>query len=117
MIGVLYPVRLSQPLPRNMVTVLHDYPKTDLIIEGYTDNRGNEHRNDRLSLRRADAVRQALIARGVDEKRIRTRGLGSTNPVTDNHTGQGREENRRVELVFSDSAGRFASTTDRTTTG
>jgi outer membrane protein OmpA-like peptidoglycan-associated protein len=101
----------------HVVALLRDYPQTDLIIEGYTDNRGNEHRNDRLSLQRANAIRQALIARGVDENRIRTRGLGSANPVADNHTRKGRDENRRVDLVFSDSAGHFASTADKATTG
>jgi outer membrane protein OmpA-like peptidoglycan-associated protein len=100
-----------------VVTLLRDYPKADLIIDGYTDNRGSEHLNDRLSLERAEAVRHALVARGVDEKRIRARGLGSASPVADNHTRKGREENRRVELVFSDSEGRFASTSDRTASG
>jgi OOP family OmpA-OmpF porin len=98
----------------HLVTVLHDYPKTDLIIEGYTDNQGNPHHNDRVSLQRANAVRHVLVAHGIDEKRIRTRGLGPADPVANNHTREGRDENRRVELIFSDAAGHFAAAADAT---
>jgi outer membrane protein OmpA-like peptidoglycan-associated protein len=100
-----------------VVTLLRDYPKALLIIDGYTDNRGSEQLNDRLSLQRAKSVQQALVAYGLDATRIRTRGLGSADPVGDNHTREGRDKNRRVELVFSNSAGTFASAGDQVTAG
>ena len=82
-----------------MVTVLHEYPKTDLLIEGYTDNRGSEQWNNRLSLERAEAVQQALVAHGLSATRVRTVGLGSADPIADNGTREGREKNRRAELL------------------
>ena len=100
-----------------IVTLLRDYPKTELIIDGYTDNRGSEQLNGQLSLKRAKAVREALVAHGLNAARVRTRGLGSANPIADNHTREGRDKNRRVELVFSNSAGTFASVPDQNTAG
>jgi outer membrane protein OmpA-like peptidoglycan-associated protein len=100
-----------------VVKLLHDYPNALLIIEGYTDNRGSEHLNDRLSLERAKAVEQALVAEGLKATRIRTRGRGSADPTADNGTRAGRDKNRRVELVFSNSAGTFASAADQITAG
>lgn len=100
-----------------VVTLLRDYPKALLIIEGYTDNRGSEQLNDRLSLQRAKSVQQALVADGLNATRIRTRGLGSADPIADNDTREGRDKNRRVEVVFSNSAGTFASAGDQITAG
>ena len=100
-----------------VVTLLRDNPKTLLIIEGYTDNRGSEQLNERLSLQRAKSVQQALVADGLNTTRIRTRGLGSADPIADNGTREGRAKNRRVEVVFSNSAGTFASARDQITAG
>jgi outer membrane protein OmpA-like peptidoglycan-associated protein len=102
---------------KQLVKALRDYPKADVIVDGYTDSRGNEHRNERLSLARADVVKQALITDGMDGSRIRAQGLGPADPVGDNKTKAGREENRRVEVVFSNSEGQFAPTKDQSKTG
>jgi outer membrane protein OmpA-like peptidoglycan-associated protein len=61
-----------------------------------------------LSQRRADAVGKALIARGVSPDALNTMGRGKAYPVATNDTAAGRQQNRRVELVFSDASGRFA---------
>jgi len=100
-----------------VVALLRDYPSVLLIIEGYTDNRGSEQLNDRLALQRAKAVEEALVADGLKAARARTRGLGSADPIADNGTRDGRDKNRRVELVFSNSAGTFASAGDQITAG
>jgi outer membrane protein OmpA-like peptidoglycan-associated protein len=100
-----------------VVALLHKYPNTLLLIDGYTDSRGSKALNDRLSLARAKSVEQALVADGLKATRIRTRGLGAADPIADNATRDGRDKNRRVELVFSNSAGTFASATDQVTAG
>jgi outer membrane protein OmpA-like peptidoglycan-associated protein len=102
---------------RQVVALLRDYPGALLIIDGYTDNRGDKQLNDRLSLQRAKSVQRALVADGLTATRTRTRGLGSADPISDNGTRAGREKNRRVELVFSNSAGTFASAADQITAG
>jgi outer membrane protein OmpA-like peptidoglycan-associated protein len=100
-----------------VITLLRDYPNALLIIEGYTDDRGSPQLNERLSLQRAKSLQQALVADGLNATRIRTRGLGSADPIADNGTREGRDKNRRVELVFSNSAGTFASAHDQITAG
>jgi outer membrane protein OmpA-like peptidoglycan-associated protein len=100
-----------------VVTLLRDYPNALLIVEGYTDNRGSEQLNARLSLLRAKSVQQALVADDLNATRTRTRGLGSADPIADNGTREGRAKNRRVEVVFSNSAGTFASARDQITAG
>jgi outer membrane protein OmpA-like peptidoglycan-associated protein len=102
---------------KQVVALLHKYPDALLIIDGYTDNRGGKQLNEQLSLQRAKSVQQALLADGLKATRIRTRGLGSADPVGDNGTREGRDENRRVELVFSNSAGTFASAADQVIAG
>jgi len=102
---------------KQIVRVLREYPKADLIVDGYTDKRGNEHRDEQMSLERADVVKQTLIADGIDSTRISARGLGPADPIGDNATKAGREENRRVELVFSDSDGNFGATKGQSKTG
>jgi OmpA-OmpF porin, OOP family len=84
------------------------HPQTKLLIEGHTDSRGSEEYNEALSQRRAEAVANALIDRGVPADSLRAVGRGKDYPVATNTTAAGRQQNRRVEIVFSDSSGRFA---------
>jgi outer membrane protein OmpA-like peptidoglycan-associated protein len=83
-------------------------PDTKLIVEGHTDSVGSEVSNESLSQRRADAVKAALMSRGVQADRIETIGRGEGFPVASNDTQAGRQQNRRVEIIFSDEAGTFA---------
>ena len=69
-----------------------------VVVSGYTDSTGNDGINIPLSKNRAAAVRQQLINRGVPANRINSEGYGATNPIADNSTPAGREQNRRVEL-------------------
>lgn len=69
-----------------------------LRIEGHTDNVGRDAFNTTLSLRRAEAVRTALIRRGVDADRLVAEGFGAARPVADNETDAGRARNRRIEI-------------------
>jgi outer membrane protein OmpA-like peptidoglycan-associated protein len=84
-----------------LVAFLKDNPERTLAIEGYTDSVGSEVYNRGLSLQRADAVKAALTQRGVDAGRITTQGLGEASPVASNTTAEGRQRNRRVEIVIS----------------
>lgn len=69
-----------------------------VIITGHTDNKGTAAYNKKLSLRRAQSVRDYLVSLGVDAKKLVVRGEGLTKPVADNSTEEGRAKNRRVEL-------------------
>jgi len=71
----------------------------EVEIRGYTDNIGSWKYNLRLSQKRAEAVRQYLINRGIDPKRLRAVGYGEANPIATNATAKGRAENRRIEFV------------------
>lgn len=80
--------------------MLTEHADLKLAIEGHTDNVGSAATNQTLSEKRAEAVRQELISRyGVDAARLAAKGLGSTKPVGPNDTPEGRQNNRRVELV------------------
>ncbi len=81
--------------------VLQQNPNERVTIEGYTDNQGDSLRNQQLSEDRANAVRDALIARGVSPDRIRSTGFGGRFPVAGNDTPEGRLQNRRVEIVVA----------------
>jgi outer membrane protein OmpA-like peptidoglycan-associated protein len=81
---------------------------TRVIIEGHTDSRGSDSYNEDLSQRRAQAVRDALATRGITADRVDAVGRGEAFPVASNETRAGQQQNRRVEIIFSDPAGRFA---------
>jgi outer membrane protein OmpA-like peptidoglycan-associated protein len=88
---------------------LHEYPQRSVQIEGYTDSVGTDDYNQGLSERRADSVRDVLTGMGISGDRIQTRGLGKTSPVADNGTETGRQMNRRVEVIISETDGRTAA--------
>src|ERR1700761_2136651 len=91
-----------------LATYMQNNPDTKIIIEGHTESRGSDALNDALSERRANAVATALESRGIQSAQIQTRGMGKSYPVASNDTPEGRQQNRRVEIVFSDNTGRFA---------
>ncbi|ATG90117.1 OmpA family protein [Methylomonas koyamae] len=88
---------------------LNQYPSYKVLVEGYTDSRGSEERNQELSDRRAYAVRTALVDAGIDSDRVRTRGYGEEYPVASNDTAASRQLNRRVEIILSDADGNIAT--------
>ncbi len=83
-----------------LAKALNALPQQDILIEGHTDDRGNSDYNLQLSQRRAAAVKQALLTRGVSEARIQARGYGELLPIADNHSEAGRLKNRRVEITL-----------------
>ena len=91
-----------------LATFLSSNPHTKVLIEGHTDSRGSDDYNIGLSDRRARAVSTALESRGISSDQIQTLGRGKAYPVASNDTPGGRQQNRRVEIVFSDASGRFA---------
>lgn len=76
-------------------------------IEGHTDAQGDDNSNQVLSQRRADTVAGRLMQLGVEGSHVKAMGLGETYPVAGNENAAGRQQNRRVELVFSDMKGQF----------
>ncbi|WP_296476453.1 OmpA family protein [Roseinatronobacter sp.] len=85
---------------RAISTNLVNYPRSDIIIVGHTDNTGSAAYNQSLSERRAGSVAQVLRSQGVASNRIQTQGRGLTQPVASNATPAGRAQNRRVEIFI-----------------
>ncbi|MCL1629574.1 MULTISPECIES: OmpA family protein [Roseinatronobacter] len=79
---------------------LINYPRSDVRVVGHTDNTGSAAYNQGLSERRAASVAQVLFNNGVAPARVRTEGRGLTQPVADNSTAAGRQQNRRVEIYI-----------------
>lgn len=80
--------------------ILAKYKDDRVKVMGYTDSTGSLKVNEELSQRRAEAVRKVLLGRGVAEPQITALGMGPQNPIADNATADGRQRNRRVELVI-----------------
>ena len=80
--------------------VLVEFRKTAVVIQGHTDATGSEEHNEKLSRRRADAVRGHLAGRGVAPKRMSAIGYGESQPVASNATPGGRTRNRRVDVLL-----------------
>jgi outer membrane protein OmpA-like peptidoglycan-associated protein len=85
---------------QNLAKSLKDNPDTDVTIIGHTDNSGSDEYNNRLSERRAEAVKTFTINQGIGASRINTRGKGESEPIADNSTEEGKAKNRRVEIVI-----------------
>jgi outer membrane protein OmpA-like peptidoglycan-associated protein len=83
-----------------MAAVLQKYPDTNVLVEGHTDASGSDAINQPLSERRAQAVANEAITKGVASSRITTQGYGSTQPIADNSTMEGKQANRRVEIAI-----------------
>jgi outer membrane protein OmpA-like peptidoglycan-associated protein len=81
-----------------VVQLLHDNPGVKIQISGHTDNIGTATDNLKLSENRAKAVTAYLAGKGIDIKRLTSRGYGATQPVADNKTEEGKALNRRTEL-------------------
>jgi outer membrane protein OmpA-like peptidoglycan-associated protein len=77
------------------------HPGLNLAVEGYTDNVGSDDINNKLSEKRAETVRAYLIQQGLSDANVTSQGFGKTTPVADNSTAEGRQKNRRVEIVVS----------------
>jgi outer membrane protein OmpA-like peptidoglycan-associated protein len=89
----------SQPVVDRIVAMMKKHPDLYLRIEGHTDNTGDPEDNMRLSTARAYAVRGRIIEGDIDKKRLDAVGVGGLQPLADNATAEGREKNRRIELV------------------
>jgi outer membrane protein OmpA-like peptidoglycan-associated protein len=77
------------------------YPDADIKVIGHTDDRASDEYNSILSEKRAQVVKDWLVKNGVEAKRIITKGMGKSEPLTSNATSKGRAENRRVEVHYT----------------
>lgn len=96
--------RLSEALKRE--------PDRQVIIEGHTDSVGADEYNQALSERRAQAVQTALLERGVASNQLRALGKGESFPVASNDNAGGRQQNRRVEMIFANTGPQVATDVD-----
>ena len=80
---------------------INDYPNTIIDVVGHTDSTGSASYNQNLSARRADAVAAYLTGNGVNANRLRIYGRGETSPIASNATAEGRQANRRVEVIIT----------------
>ena len=96
---------LAQSAARNIdkiASFMVENPERQAVIEGHTDSLGDDDFNMDLSRDRAFAVLAALLDAGVLSSRITTEGFGESRPVANNNTSEGRQQNRRVEIIFPD---------------
>jgi len=91
----------SQSMLKDISRVLMDYPDTDIVIMGHTDSVGAESYNQKLSERRAKAVFNYLVFRGVAPSRLKSMGFGESMPLASNDSASGRTQNRRVEMQIA----------------
>ena len=84
-----------------LVEVFNEYPDTDLLIVGHTDNVGSQNYNLPLSQKRAQSVKDYLVSKGIASSRLTSQGKGLEEPIADNTTAEGRAQNRRVEVTIT----------------
>jgi len=93
----------SNDLLDQVAAVLTQHPEMLKVeVQGHTDNRGSAALNKKLSQARADAVKKAMVQRGVSADRLVTKGYGPDKPIDENGTDEGRQRNRRVQFVILD---------------
>ena len=83
-----------------LVTFMKNNPQTVIHVEGFADSTGNASANETLSANRATAVKDALVANGIDPDRVDTSGMGQNNPVAPNDNAPDRAHNRRAEVTL-----------------
>jgi outer membrane protein OmpA-like peptidoglycan-associated protein len=104
--GILFDVNsydlkaVSKTNLTDLSKILNKYGDTNVLVEGHTDNTGEDQYNQTLSENRASSVSKFLIAENVSGSRITNKGYGETQPVGDNTTETGRKQNRRVEIAI-----------------
>ena len=79
--------------------MMKEHEDLKLSIEGHTDSDGEKARNQELSEKRAAAVKDALVERGIESSRLKTKGYGESKPVDSNSTPEGKANNRSVEFI------------------
>lgn len=105
--SVLFATGKSELLPvaqdklGEVAKALKDQGFKKIVVEGHTDARGSATQNTELSRARAETVRSYLVTRGIPSDKIEANGLGSSRPIADNNTPDGRANNRRVEIVVT----------------
>lgn len=105
--AVLFATGKSELLPiaRDKLTdvakAVKDQGFKEIVVEGHTDSVGSATKNEELSRQRAESVRSHLISQGIPADKIRAVGLGSSRPVAENSTAEGRANNRRVEIIVT----------------
>jgi outer membrane protein OmpA-like peptidoglycan-associated protein len=105
--AVLFATGKSDLLPiakdklTDVAKALKDQGFKEITVEGHTDSVGSATKNDELSRQRAESVRTHLISQGIPADKIKAVGLGSSRPVAENSTAEGRANNRRVEIVVT----------------
>jgi outer membrane protein OmpA-like peptidoglycan-associated protein len=95
----------AEPALSDVLTLIREYEESTLRIEGHTDATGGHQYNLNLSEKRANSVKDWLTAQGVSENRLTARGFGELRPVAANDTPEGRQQNRRVELIIEKPSG------------
>jgi outer membrane protein OmpA-like peptidoglycan-associated protein len=97
--GSFEPDSIARQNLDDLALTLEAYPDLKIEVNGFTDALGSASGNQKLSQKRADAVKAYLISKGTSESRITARGFGEESPVADNSTPDGRQKNRRIEIV------------------
>lgn len=90
----------SKEILNKLVTVLKEYPETNVLVAGHTDSTGSEAFNMTLSEKRAKAVTSYFISNGLSASRFTTKWYGESQPAYDNSTAEGRSKNRRVNIAI-----------------
>jgi OmpA-OmpF porin, OOP family len=88
----------GKPILDTVVAYLKRNSDVEVTIDGHTDNVGSDKVNNPLSVKRAEATKKYLVSKGINADRLVTAGFGSTQPVADNNTAEGRQKNRRIEI-------------------
>jgi outer membrane protein OmpA-like peptidoglycan-associated protein len=86
-----------------LVVFLNEYPDRNAAIEGHTDDVGSLEMNQVLSQQRADSVKSYIVQQGIQSGRLVASGMGETQPIADNQSASGRQQNRRVEVIIKNS--------------
>ena len=105
---IYFPVNSTQEIKNKAIILYLDeladnmkkHPGYKVQITGYTDNTGSAKKNEQLGLRRAKRIQSLLLKKGIPQDRIIVKSEGENNPIADNNTPEGRQKNRRVEIII-----------------